>query len=272
MAIDEKSSYYDAGGIEVMNIIKAKLTPEQFKGFLLGNVLKYSSRYNFKHSDGDNYRDIEKIVNYSKLLLENFGHAEDCGCDGNCGDACKCEGGCKDVEIATRRLKEIEDGEVEAISIEELQEELKPDTGTKTYFIEQWLKDHNINDYELKLGGYYPIYENCFVCGDSNGPHRLVDKEDKPGVCKTCFAICSNCYTYLENKMCEAKYPADKWLEEHDIEDYELVLGGNDTTIHKDCGICGGEAHSLVVDLSNDMGYPICGICFEYLQNMDGAK
>ena len=30
MAIDEKSSYYDAGGIECIKIIKAKLTEEQF--------------------------------------------------------------------------------------------------------------------------------------------------------------------------------------------------------------------------------------------------
>ena len=73
MAIDKKSSYYDAGGIEVMEILKAKLTREQFKGFLLGNIVKYSTRYNFKHNNGDKYRDIEKVEIYSKLLLENFG-------------------------------------------------------------------------------------------------------------------------------------------------------------------------------------------------------
>lgn len=73
MTIDKKSSYYDAGGIEVMEILKAKLTREQFKGFLLGNTIKYSTRYNFKHNDGDKHRDIEKVEIYSKLLLENFG-------------------------------------------------------------------------------------------------------------------------------------------------------------------------------------------------------
>lgn len=69
MAKDEKSSYYDAGGIETIEIIKAKLTPEQFKGYLLGNVLKYSSRLNFK---GFAKRDIEKLATYSNWLRETL--------------------------------------------------------------------------------------------------------------------------------------------------------------------------------------------------------
>lgn len=67
MAKDEKSSYYDAGGIETIEIIKAKLTSEQFKGYLLGNVLKYSSRLNFK---GFALRDVEKLATYSNWLRE----------------------------------------------------------------------------------------------------------------------------------------------------------------------------------------------------------
>jgi hypothetical protein len=65
MSVDKKSWYYDAGGIETINVIKAKLTPEQFKGYLLGNLIKYSSRANFK---GSFERDIEKVVIYSGLL------------------------------------------------------------------------------------------------------------------------------------------------------------------------------------------------------------
>lgn len=73
MSIDSKASYHDGGGIETMAIIKAKLTPEQFKGFLLGNVIKYICRYNFKHrkSQGKT-RDIQKAQTYIKLLLENL--------------------------------------------------------------------------------------------------------------------------------------------------------------------------------------------------------
>jgi len=63
---DKKSSYYDAGGIVTLDIIKAKLTEEQYKGYLLGNILKYVCRANFK----ENFiRDLEKVNNYSKELI-----------------------------------------------------------------------------------------------------------------------------------------------------------------------------------------------------------
>ena len=65
MSKDKKSEYYDAGGIETIEIIKAKLTPEQYQGYLLGNIIKYSCRANFK-KDFD--RDIEKINKYSDML------------------------------------------------------------------------------------------------------------------------------------------------------------------------------------------------------------
>ena len=67
MSIDKEANYWDAGGIETMDYLRAKLTPEQFKGFLLGSLLKYPSRSNFK---GCFRRDIEKSGIYSKLLLE----------------------------------------------------------------------------------------------------------------------------------------------------------------------------------------------------------
>ena len=68
MALDNKASYYDAGGIETIEIIKAKLTPEQYRGYLLGNLLKYSCRAAHKHDTMT--RDAEKISNYSTLLKE----------------------------------------------------------------------------------------------------------------------------------------------------------------------------------------------------------
>lgn len=67
MARDDLSGYYDAGGIESFDIIKAKLTPEQFKGYLLGNALKYGTRLNFK---GVMERDVTKLANYSRWLAE----------------------------------------------------------------------------------------------------------------------------------------------------------------------------------------------------------
>jgi len=69
----KKWNYYDAGGISVIDYIKAKLTPEQFKGFLLGNIIKYSGRLN--HKDGCRDGDIEKLSKYSQWL-EDFNKEE----------------------------------------------------------------------------------------------------------------------------------------------------------------------------------------------------
>lgn len=40
--------HYKQGGIETIDYIKAKLSPEAFKGYLLGNILKYLSRAEMK--------------------------------------------------------------------------------------------------------------------------------------------------------------------------------------------------------------------------------
>jgi hypothetical protein len=41
-------AHYKTGGIETIDFIQAKLTPEEFRGYLKGNVLKYVSRSNGK--------------------------------------------------------------------------------------------------------------------------------------------------------------------------------------------------------------------------------
>lgn len=53
-----KKDYYNKGGIETIDFIKAKLTEEQYIGFCLGNVMKYSSRD--KNSD-----DLAKAAFYA---------------------------------------------------------------------------------------------------------------------------------------------------------------------------------------------------------------
>lgn len=69
MSIDPKADYYCAGGIEVIEIIRAKLTHEMFKGYLLGNAMKYLTRLCWKHQDGG-LRDCQKAQVYLKLLAE----------------------------------------------------------------------------------------------------------------------------------------------------------------------------------------------------------
>lgn len=73
-AKDPKSRHYDAGGIELIEVIRAKLTPEQFRGYLLGNAIKYSGRLNFK---GSPERDSEKLAYYTKWLKEDFEKCKD---------------------------------------------------------------------------------------------------------------------------------------------------------------------------------------------------
>ncbi len=70
---DAKSSYYDEGGISTLAIMKAKLTPEEYRGFLKGNIIKYTCRCNFK---GTEVRDSEKISIYGKLLFDALGSNE----------------------------------------------------------------------------------------------------------------------------------------------------------------------------------------------------
>jgi len=68
MSVDDKADYYDAGGIEVIDVIKAKLSTEGFVGYLLGNIIKYACRAG--HKPDCFKRDTEKITTYSKLLLK----------------------------------------------------------------------------------------------------------------------------------------------------------------------------------------------------------
>jgi len=78
MSRDEQSNYYDAGGVETLDIIKAKLTSEQYQGYLLGNSLKYLCRLMHKHEYiEDCKRDAEKAKNYTKWLSESFDNLND---------------------------------------------------------------------------------------------------------------------------------------------------------------------------------------------------
>lgn len=67
MSIDPQAGYYDAGGIETLAVIRAKLTPEQWEGYLLGNVIKYVCRLNHKDDPASNAR---KLALYAKWLRE----------------------------------------------------------------------------------------------------------------------------------------------------------------------------------------------------------
>jgi hypothetical protein len=61
------NDHYDAGGIAVIDVIRAKLTEEQYRGFLLGNVIKYALRLNHK---GQPESDAAKLAEYAVWLAE----------------------------------------------------------------------------------------------------------------------------------------------------------------------------------------------------------
>ena len=41
-------SHYTVGGFEAIDVIRAKLTPEEYRGYLKGAMLKYLMRANYK--------------------------------------------------------------------------------------------------------------------------------------------------------------------------------------------------------------------------------
>lgn len=65
----EKHGYYDIGGLSTLDILQAKLTEEEYQGFLLGNVFKYLSRHKHK---GSKYNDILKAEEYLRWYREEL--------------------------------------------------------------------------------------------------------------------------------------------------------------------------------------------------------
>ena len=58
-------AHYKVGGIETIDFIQAKLTPEEFRGYLKGNVLKYASRAGHKNNAVE---DAGKLAWYATRL------------------------------------------------------------------------------------------------------------------------------------------------------------------------------------------------------------
>lgn len=61
--------HYTAGGIEVIDVLKAKLTPEQFTGFCLGNAIKYTLRAGHKGIAAED-TDLAKARWYLNRILD----------------------------------------------------------------------------------------------------------------------------------------------------------------------------------------------------------
>jgi hypothetical protein len=62
-------AHYTAGGIETIDYMRAKASPEEFRGYLRLNALKYLSRAGLK---GDAATDLKKAAWYIKRLIEEI--------------------------------------------------------------------------------------------------------------------------------------------------------------------------------------------------------
>ena len=58
-------THYKNGGIETIELIKEYLTPEEFRGYLKGNIIKYRERAPYK---GNTEQDYAKALKYWEWL------------------------------------------------------------------------------------------------------------------------------------------------------------------------------------------------------------
>jgi hypothetical protein len=58
--------HYTTGGIETLDVIRAKMSPDRFEGYLMGNVLKYLLRCEYKERRQE---DIRKAQFYLNTLI-----------------------------------------------------------------------------------------------------------------------------------------------------------------------------------------------------------
>lgn len=60
--------HYTVNGIQPIQIMKANMTKEEYRGFLEGNIIKYPLRY--KHKNG--LEDLKKAKTYLSWLIEDI--------------------------------------------------------------------------------------------------------------------------------------------------------------------------------------------------------
>lgn len=65
--IVNKPDHYNTGAIEAIEAIKASMHPQEFKGYLKGNCMKYLWRYEYK---GKPVEDLRKCRWYLERLIE----------------------------------------------------------------------------------------------------------------------------------------------------------------------------------------------------------
>ena len=65
--------HYNQNGVETIETIKNSMSQEGFRGYLIGNIIKYICRFPFKNG----LQDLEKAKWYLDKLIENVKGVED---------------------------------------------------------------------------------------------------------------------------------------------------------------------------------------------------
>ena len=62
--------HYQRMGLQPWDVMNTWLSPEQYMGFLLGNVIKYVARFNVRGTAGKGgLRDLEKALHYLEKAI-----------------------------------------------------------------------------------------------------------------------------------------------------------------------------------------------------------
>lgn len=69
-------THYTNGGIECIDALAAALTPEEFRGFLKGNVIKYLWRANLKSNAAQDHAKAAWYLDRLNRKVENNVHGE----------------------------------------------------------------------------------------------------------------------------------------------------------------------------------------------------
>lgn len=64
--------HYKKGGIETFDILKAKMEPDAYEGYLIGCIMKYLIRYKDKNGG----EDIRKAARYMEQLVKEYTHGD----------------------------------------------------------------------------------------------------------------------------------------------------------------------------------------------------
>jgi len=62
----DKPEHYASGGIELLDFFEASFPPDEFRGFLKGNIMKYAFRYGMKNG----VQDLKKAEFYNDRLIK----------------------------------------------------------------------------------------------------------------------------------------------------------------------------------------------------------